>query len=60
MGGTDEMTELTRNNKTAMVAHLITAAVMAALILTRAYRGEVSIAYAGILCMVGAAPVNPP
>lgn len=57
MGGTDEMTELTRNNKTAMVAHLITAAVMAALILTRAYKGEVSIAYAGILCMVGAAPV---
>lgn len=51
------MTELIRNNKTAMVTHLITAAVMIAIILTRACRGEISFVYAGTVCAVGVMPV---
>lgn len=57
IGGTYEMTELERNNKTAMVAHLITVAVMAALILARACKGEASFVYAGTVCAVGVVPV---
>lgn len=52
-----ELTELQRNNKTAMLTHLVTFLVMIILIFIQALRGDVSFVYAGILCIVGAAPV---
>lgn len=51
------VTELQRNNKTAMLAHIVTVMVMLALILVQACRGDVSFVYAGLMCAVGLAPV---
>lgn len=51
------VTELQRNNRTAMLTHIVTVVVMLALIFVQACRGDVSFAYAGILCAAGIAPV---
>lgn len=52
-----KVTELQRNNKTAMLTHLVTFLVMIILIFIQAGRGDVSFVYAGILCAVGVAPI---
>lgn len=53
----NNVTELQRNNRTAMLAHGITVLVMIILIIVQACRGDVSFAYAGIVGVIGAAPV---
>ncbi len=51
------VTELQRNNRTAMLTHIVTVLVMLALIFVQACRGDVSFVYAGILCVVGITPI---
>lgn len=45
----NKVTELQRNNKTAMLAHTVTVAAMITLIVIQAFRGDVSFVYAGIM-----------
>lgn len=53
----NRVTELQRNNRTAMLAHFITVLVMLILILVQACRGDVSFVYAGVMGAIGAVPV---
>ena len=53
----NKISELQRNNKAAMTAHLITVALMLALMLIQAVRGDVSFGYVGIMSVIGAVPV---
>lgn len=53
----NKVTELQRNNRTAMMAHFITVLVMLILIFVQAGRGDVSFIYAGIMSGIGAVPV---
>ncbi len=52
-----EMTELQRNNKTAMLTHFISFLIMIIFIFLQAAGGSATIAYALILTMIGLAPV---
>lgn len=52
-----EVTELQRNNKTAMLAHFITVLIMMSFIYLRAVNGTVSSMYVAVLTLFGFAPV---
>lgn len=52
-----EVTELQRNNKTAMLAHIITFVVMTLSILLQSAAGQASLSYLLVLCGVGIVPV---
>lgn len=55
---TKEMTEMQRNNKTAMVTHLITFLIMIAFIFLQALGGTATIPYALSLFLVGVIPIG--
>lgn len=52
-----EMTELQRNNKTAMTTHFITFLIMIIFILLQALGGSATVVYAAVLTIVGLAPI---
>ena len=54
----NRISELQRNNKAAMTAHFITVAVMLALMVIQAVRGDVSFGYVAVMGVIGAVPVN--
>lgn len=54
---TKEMTEIQRNNKTAMVTHFISFLVMIIFILLQAVGGSATVAYALSLFVIGLAPI---
>ena len=53
----NKVTELQRNNKTAMLAHFITVLVMLVLMVVQACRGDVSPVYVAVMCVIGMTPV---
>ncbi|MDE5891468.1 MAG: hypothetical protein K2H45_00950, partial [Acetatifactor sp.] len=57
VGKMNKVTELQRNNKTAMLAHFITVLVMLVLMVVQACRGDVSPVYVAIMCVIGMTPV---
>ncbi len=54
---TKQMTELQRNNKTAMLTHFLSFLIMIIFIFLQAVIGSVTLVYAGILTVAGLAPV---
>lgn len=55
---TKEVTELQRNNRTAMATHFASVLIMLAFIVIRAAGGTVSVIYAAALTVIGLAPVG--
>ncbi len=53
----NRISELQRNNKAAMTAHFITVAVMLALMVIQAVRGDISFGYVAVMGVIGAVPV---